>query len=77
MKSDRPELAAALSHLRKGDTLVVWKLDRLGRTLKRLIEMVEDLKARGIHFQSLQENIDTSSPTGNFFFHIEPVAKPI
>ena len=69
-KSDRPELAAALSHLRKGDTLVVYKLDRLGRSLKQLIELVEGFKDKGIHFQSLAENIDTSSPAGVFFFQI-------
>jgi DNA invertase Pin-like site-specific DNA recombinase len=56
--------------LRKGDTLVVWRLDRLGRSLKDLIEWVQNLKALGINFCSLQENIDTSSATGELIFHM-------
>lgn len=66
----RPELDKALDHLRKGDTLVVWKLDRLGRTVKQLVQFVEDLQQRGIEFRSLTEGIDTSTPAGRFFFHI-------
>jgi DNA invertase Pin-like site-specific DNA recombinase len=67
-KAERPGLAQALSHLRRDDTLVVWKLDRLGRTTRGLINLVESLKERGIGFKSLQDNIDTSTPTGQFFF---------
>ncbi len=66
----RPSLDAALSHLRQGDTLVVWKLDRLGRTVKQLVEFVGDLQQRGIEFRSLTEGIDTSTPAGRFFFHM-------
>jgi DNA invertase Pin-like site-specific DNA recombinase len=69
-KSERPGLAAALSHLREGDTLVVWRLDRLGRSLKHLIETVTALKQQGIAFKSITENIDTSSATGQLVFHI-------
>jgi len=61
-------LKDTLSHLRRDDTLVVWKLDRLGRTTKGLIDLVEQLKERGIGFKSLQDNIDTSTPMGQFFF---------
>jgi DNA invertase Pin-like site-specific DNA recombinase len=67
---DRPELAAALEFMRKGDTLVVWKLDRLARSLKQLIETVEALETRGIGFQSLTEKIDTASPGGRLVFHL-------
>lgn len=67
---DRPELLAALEYMREGDTLVVWKLDRLARSLKQLIETVEALEARGIGFQSLTEKIDTTSPGGKLVFHL-------
>jgi Enterobacteriaceae phage serine recombinase len=67
-KTDRPGLKDTLSHLRRDDILVVWKLDRLGRTTKGLIDLVEHLKERGIGFKSLQDNIDTSTPMGQFFF---------
>ena len=67
-KSERPGLKDALSHLRRDDTLVVWKLDRLGRTTKGLIDLVELLKERGIGFKSLQDNIDTLTTMGQFFF---------
>ena len=63
-KADRPGLAAALSHLRKGDVLIVWKLDRLGRSLKQLIDVAQDLEKRGIGLRSLQEQIDTTTPGG-------------
>lgn len=56
--------------LREGDTLVVWRLDRLGRSLKNLIEWVQELKSKGVQFQSLTENIDTSTSTGELIFHI-------
>lgn len=63
-------LNQALSYLRDGDTLVVWKLDRLGRTVKGLVELVDLLKTRGIQFRSLTDGIDTSTPAGRFFFHM-------
>jgi DNA invertase Pin-like site-specific DNA recombinase len=69
-KSDRPGLAQALSHLRKDDTLIVWRLDRLGRSLKHLIETITALEQQGIAFKSVTENIDTSSATGQLVFHI-------
>ncbi|MDI2113866.1 recombinase family protein [Commensalibacter nepenthis] len=69
-KTDRPELLKALSYLRKSDVLVVWKLDRLGRSIKHLIEIVNDLEARKIGFKSLTENIDTTSSGGKLVFHI-------
>jgi DNA invertase Pin-like site-specific DNA recombinase len=65
-----PSLEAALEFARQGDTLVVWKLDRLGRSLKDLIERVNDLQARGVGFKSVQENIDTTTANGQLFFHI-------
>jgi DNA invertase Pin-like site-specific DNA recombinase len=69
-KEDRPQLLAALDYLRHGDTLVVWKLDRLARSMKQLIETVDQLKARGIGFRSLTEAIDTTTAAGELFFHI-------
>ena len=69
-REDRPGLSSALDYLRTGDTLVVWKLDRLGRTVKQLVHLVDSLQARGIHFRSLTDGIDTGSPAGRFFFHI-------
>ena len=68
--SDRAELEKALGYLREGDTLVVTKLDRLGRSLKKLLELIEAFKKRGIHFQSLDDGIDTSTSVGNFFFQV-------
>lgn len=67
---DRPELAAALDYARKGDTLVVWKLDRLARSLRQLIETVERLEERGVGFRSLTENIDTTTNGGKLVFHL-------
>ena len=69
-KADRPGLEAALHYLRAGDTLVVWKLDRLGRSLTHLIDTVRRLDARGIGFKSLQEHIDTTTPGGKLVFHV-------
>jgi DNA invertase Pin-like site-specific DNA recombinase len=69
-KNDRPGLADALSHARPGDTLVVWKLDRLGRSLRDLVELVGGLAERRVEFRSLTDGIDTSTPSGRFFFHI-------
>lgn len=68
--TDRPELAAALQFARKGDTLLVWKLDRLARSVKQLIETVEKLRARGIGFCSLTEAIDTTTAQGRLVFHM-------
>lgn len=67
---DKAGLTKALAYLREGDTLVVWKLDRLGRTVKGLVELVDLLKARGIQFRSVTDGIDTSTPAGRFFFHM-------
>ena len=69
-KTKRPGLDEALTYLRKGDILVVWRLDRLGRSLKHLIETVTLLEERGIGFQSLQESIDTTTSGGRLIFHI-------
>ena len=67
---DRPALQAALGYMRQGDTLVVWKLDRLARSIKQLIETVEDLGSRGIGFRSLTEAIDTTTSGGKLVFHL-------
>ncbi len=69
-KDKRPGLDQALARLQSGDTLIVWKLDRLGRSMKHLIETVNELGARGVDFQSVEEKIDTTTPAGRFFFHI-------
>ena len=70
VKATRPGLDKALAYLRDGDTLVVWKLDRLGRSIKHLIETIKSLSERKIGFKSLQENIDTSTSGGKLIFHI-------
>lgn len=67
---DRPELKAVLDYMRSGDTLVVWKLDRLARSVKQLIETVEGLEDQQIGFRSLTEAIDTTTPGGKLVFHI-------
>ncbi len=69
-KTERPGLTEALKQCRSGDTLVVWKLDRLGRSLPHLVDTVRDLLARGIGFKSLQENIDTTTSGGKLIFHL-------
>ena len=69
-KTARPGLDEALAYLRAGDALVVWRLDRLGRSLKHLIETVTGLHKRTIGFRSLTENIDTTTPTGKLIFHV-------
>ncbi|MCL9906812.1 recombinase family protein [Escherichia coli] len=69
-KSERPGLKRALKCLKRGDTLVVWKLDRLGRRMKHLIALTEELRAKGVNFRSLTDSIDTSTPMGRFFFHM-------
>lgn len=67
---ERPELIACLRTLRQNDTLVVWKLDRLARSLKDLVAIIDDLQARGVGFRSLTEAIDTTSTGGRLVFHI-------
>ncbi len=69
-KAERPGLKQALQYARSGDSLVVWRLDRLSRSLKDLIEMVTLLESKGIGLKSLQEAIDTSSSSGKLIFHI-------
>ena len=69
-KADRPELKSCLAYLREGDTLVVWKLDRLARSLKQLVDIVDDLGNRQISFRCLTRNIDTTSSTGKLVFGI-------
>jgi DNA invertase Pin-like site-specific DNA recombinase len=69
-KADRFGLREALAFLRPADTLVVWRLDRLGRSLQHLIETVTDLHARGVGFKSLTEQIDTTTPSGKLIFHV-------
>jgi DNA invertase Pin-like site-specific DNA recombinase len=69
-KSERPGLRAALGACRAGDTLVVWKLDRLGRSLTHLVETIQSLDKRGVGFRSLQEQLDTTTSGGRLIFHI-------
>jgi DNA invertase Pin-like site-specific DNA recombinase len=69
-RPDRPTLEQALDQLRPGDTLVVWKLDRLGRSLRHLVDTVTGLADRGVGFRSLQEAIDTTTPGGKLVFHV-------
>jgi len=68
--TERPGLKRAIRHLKPGDSLVVWKLDRLGRSVRHLITLVEELKSKGVHFRSLTDSIDTGTAMGRFFFHI-------
>jgi DNA invertase Pin-like site-specific DNA recombinase len=70
IKAERPGLQKALAFARSGDPLVVWRLDRLGRSLKDLVEKVEELQKRSVGFRSLQESIDTTSSVGKFQFHV-------
>ena len=70
LKAERKGLQEALDFLRPGDVLVVWKLDRLGRTLKQLIELIAMFNQKGIGFKSLKETIDTTTSTGKLVFHI-------
>lgn len=67
---DRPELTQCLKALRPGDTLVVWRLDRLGRNLRDLVRIVSELEERGVSFQSLTEMINTQGPSGKLVFHL-------
>lgn len=69
-KADRVELCRLLKSVQHGDTVVVWKLDRLGRSTKDLIALVSGFKENGVSFVSLQDNIDTSTAQGRFFFHV-------
>jgi DNA invertase Pin-like site-specific DNA recombinase len=69
-RTDRPGLATALEMLREGDTFVVWKLDRLGRSVKQLINLVSGLHKQSVQFKSLTDAIDTGTPSGRFFFHV-------
>jgi DNA invertase Pin-like site-specific DNA recombinase len=69
-RPDRPTLELVLDQLRPGDTLVVWKLDRLGRSLRHLVGTVTGLAERGVGFRSLQEAIDTTTPGGRLVFHL-------
>ena len=69
-RAERPGLAKALDMLREGDTLVVWKLDRLGRSVKNLVDLVGQLHKQNVQFKSLTDAIDTGTPSGRFFFHV-------
>lgn len=69
-RGERPGLAKALNVLRNGDTLVVWKLDRLGHSVKQLVDLVAELHAEGIEFHSLTDAINTGTPTGRYSFHV-------
>jgi DNA invertase Pin-like site-specific DNA recombinase len=69
-KADRPGLIEALAYAREGDVLVIWKLDRLGRSLPHLIETVSQLEKRGVGLLSLTESIDTTTPGGRLIFHV-------
>ena len=66
----RPALDAMLAQLRAGDVIVVWRLDRLGRSLRHLIDVVADLESRGVQLRSLTESLDTSTPSGKLTFHV-------
>lgn len=69
-RADRPGLKKVQEALREGDTLVVWKLDRLGRSVKHLVDLVGELHKQGVQFKSLTDAIDTGTPSGRFFFHV-------
>jgi DNA invertase Pin-like site-specific DNA recombinase len=69
-KERRPILRESLDYVRAGDVLAVWRLDRLGRSLKELIELVNDLQERGVEFKSLRESLDTTTPGGKLIFHV-------
>lgn len=67
---DRPQLVECLRSLRAGDTLIVWRLDRLGRSVRDLIELINGLKTRSVQFHSITEQLDTTTPMGAFVFHV-------
>lgn len=69
-RDDRPQLAHALDYVREGDTFVVTRLDRMGRSIKHLLATVDDLGSRGVQFQSLTEGLDTTTPAGRLLFMI-------
>ncbi len=69
-RAERPGLTKALDMLREGDTLVVWKLDRLGRSVKNLVDLITNFHQQGIQFKSLTDSIDTGTSSGRFFFHV-------
>jgi DNA invertase Pin-like site-specific DNA recombinase len=69
-KDDRPKLKEAIEYARKGDVIVVWKLDRLSRSVKHLIETVNDLEKKEIGFRCVTQQLDTTSPTGKLIFHV-------
>lgn len=75
-KAARPGLTEALAFMRPGDTLVIWKLSRLGRSMKQLIETVQAMQDRGVVLKSLNESIDTRTPTGKLLFHIVAAFAP-
>jgi DNA invertase Pin-like site-specific DNA recombinase len=68
--TERPELVQLFDHLRLGDTLVVWRLDGLARSVRHLIDLVGELRERGVGLRSLQEGIDTTTPGGRHVFHV-------
>jgi len=69
-KTDRPKLSELIGQIREGDVVVVWKLDRLGRSLRDLVNLVSKFQDLGVGFQSLKDNIDTTTPTGKLTFHL-------
>lgn len=69
-RDDRPGLRACLAYLQPGDTLIVWKLDRLGRSLSHLLEIIAGLREQGVGFRSLTEQMDTTTPHGELLFHL-------
>jgi len=69
-RMERKGLTEAISHLREDDIFVVWKLDRLGRNVKGVVDFICDMENRGVNFKSLTDNIDTTTPAGRFFFHV-------
>ena len=69
-KTDRANLDEMIEHVRQGDIIVVWKLDRLGRSLRDLINLISKFQDLGVEFKSLQDNIDTTTPTGKLTFHL-------
>ena len=69
-RAERPGFAKALEMLREGDTLVVWKLDRLGCSVKNLVDLVGTWHKQGVQFKSLTDAIDTGTPSGRFYFHV-------
>jgi len=76
VRTDRPQLRLVLEALQPGNTLVVWRLDRLGRSLPHLIETVKELEDRGVGFRSLTESIDTTTPGGRLIFHTSSGLSP-